>query len=152
LNDRFRSISLAELEPLLVVAKAQFYSLQMGAGAGQLSVERCPVAARITDLTPSIHDMADTAALIERLDLVITVDTSVAHLAGALGKPVWVMVPFVPDWRWMVGREDSPWYPSMRLFRQPRIGDWGAVIGAVRAALVDLVAGGIVGADAERFS
>jgi ADP-heptose:LPS heptosyltransferase len=80
--------------------------------------------------------MADTAALIEQLDLVIAVDTAVAHLAGALGKPVWVMLPTDPDWRWMLGREDSPWYPTMRLFRQARQGEWAPVIAAVRSALV----------------
>ena len=74
--------------------------------------------------------MADTAALMQQLDLVIAVDTAVVHLAGALGRPVWVMLPFSPDWRWLLDREDSPWYPTMRLFRQPSFGDWPAVVEA----------------------
>ena len=75
-----------------------------------------------------LHDFSDTAALIENLDLVISIDTSVAHLAGALGKPVWTLLPFVPDWRWLLNRDDSPWYPTMKLFRQPSLGDWESVI------------------------
>ena len=78
----------------------------------------------MVDFMPEMHDFADTAGLIENLDLVITVDTAVAHLAGALGKQAWVLVPFLPDWRWMLHREDSPWYSSVRLFRQPAFRDW----------------------------
>ncbi len=85
-----------------------------------------------------LEDFADTAACIAALDLVIAVDTSVCHLAGALGKPVWTLVPFVHDWRWLTEREDTPWYPNMRLFRQPAMGDWQSVAGQVRAALDDL--------------
>jgi hypothetical protein len=94
----------------------------------------------LTDLTSELNDFADTAALIEALDLVISVDTSVAHLAGALGKPVWLLNRFDTCWRWLLEREDSPWYPSMRLFRQPAPGNWTNVIGAVRAALQQLAA------------
>lgn len=93
------------------------------------------------DLSPTLTDWAETGAVVAALDLVITVDTGVAHLAGALGKPAWVLLPFAPDWRWQLGRTDSPWYPSLRLFRQPRAGDWTAVLEAVTAALADLVAG-----------
>ncbi len=82
-----------------------------------------------------MQDFADTAAVITELDLVITVDTSIAHLAGALGKPVWVALPFPGDWRWMLDRDDSPWYPTARLFRQPKPGDWETVFGNIRAAL-----------------
>jgi ADP-heptose:LPS heptosyltransferase len=82
----------------------------------------------IIDLTTEITDFSDTAAAIEELDLIITADTSVAHLAGALGRPTWLLLAFVPDWRLELGREDSPWYPTMRLFRQSVAGDWDSVI------------------------
>ncbi len=91
--------------------------------------------APIQDLKEHLHDFADTAAVISQLDLVISVDTSVAHLAGALGKPVWVLLPFSPDWRWFLDRSDSPWYPTMRLFRQTKLGDWPSVFAQVKAAL-----------------
>ncbi|MDH3240292.1 MAG: hypothetical protein OEO83_06470 [Alphaproteobacteria bacterium] len=80
-------------------------------------------------------DFDETAALIDHMDLVISVDTSIAHLAGAMGKPVWVLLPFVPDWRWLLDRGDSPWYPSARLFRQDEAGEWGAVMERVKSAL-----------------
>jgi ADP-heptose:LPS heptosyltransferase len=83
-----------------------------------------------------IQDFADTAALIERLDVVVCVDTSVAHLAGALGKPVFLMVPWAAEWRWLHDRSDSPWYPSLRVFRQPSLGDWSGVIDQVQQALI----------------
>ena len=87
---------------------------------------------RIIDLAV---DFAETAAIMAQLDLVICVDTALAHLAGALGKPVWIMLPYAADWRWLVGREDSPWYPTARLFRQPAPGDWANVIARVAAEL-----------------
>jgi ADP-heptose:LPS heptosyltransferase len=89
----------------------------------------------MTDLAAEIRDFADTAALIENLDLVISVDTSVAHLAGALGKNVWTLLPARPEWRWLLDRDDSPWYPTMRLFRQTRRGDWTDVIDRVVTTL-----------------
>ncbi len=89
----------------------------------------------LIDLDAELQDFADTAAAMQQLDLIITVDTAVAHLAGALGKPVWVLLPFVPDWRWMLDREDSPWYPTMRLFRQSQAKDWSEVFVSVREAL-----------------
>jgi ADP-heptose:LPS heptosyltransferase len=89
----------------------------------------------LIDHTPQPHDFADTAALVEQLDLVITVDTAAAHLAGALGKPVWIMLPFAGGWRWLTDRTDSPWYPTARLFRQPKPGDWNSVITSVCEAL-----------------
>ena len=91
------------------------------------------------DLTAAINDFADTAAMMDGLDLIITVDTAVAHLAGALGKPVWTLLPFVPDWRWGLEKDETPWYPTMRLFRQPRIGDWETVIAEVRGQLESFV-------------
>jgi len=87
-------------------------------------------------LGSQLGDMADTAAAIAQLDLVITVDTSIAHLAGALGKPVWVLLTFLPDWRWMLHREDTPWYPTMRLFRQTQPDDWEGVLDRVSQALL----------------
>ena len=89
----------------------------------------------MANLGPELEDFADTAAVISQLDLVICVDTAVAHLAGALGKPVWLMLQKDPDWRWMLEREDSPWYPTMRLFRQRGYGDWSEVIERVKVAL-----------------
>jgi Tfp pilus assembly protein PilF len=125
-NDRNRSCSPEIFWPLLKNANITFYTLQKGDAAVQ--IKNAPKERNLVDYTPEIADFADTAALIENLDLVITVDTSVAHLAGALGKPVWTLLPFVPDWRWLLNREDSPWYPTMRLFRQPSPGDWDSVI------------------------
>jgi len=92
----------------------------------------------VVDLAEELQDFADTAAAMQALDLVVAVDTSVAHLAGALGVPVWVMLPFAPDWRWLVDRADSPWYPSARLFRQSAPGDWHSVAESVVSALTRL--------------
>lgn len=94
----------------------------------------------IIDLGPWLDDFAAAAAAISRLDLVIAVDTAVAHLAGALARPTWTLLATTPDWRWLVGREDTPWYPTMRLFRQPAPGDWGAVVERVAAELEDYAA------------
>jgi hypothetical protein len=99
----------------------------------------------LSDLGPKLGDLADTAAALTQLDLVVTIDTAVAHLAGALGVPCWVALPFVPDWRWLLDRVDSPWYPSLRLFRQERLGDWDGVFQQLVAQLrkrVATVAGG----------
>jgi tetratricopeptide (TPR) repeat protein len=133
-EDQMRSMRLADFDGLFGIEGVHFYSLQLGAAAGQLDAVR----GAITDLRPAIHDFADTAALVARLDLVITVDTSVAHLSGALGKPTWLLLPSAPDWRWLLEREDSPWYPTMRLFRQARFGDWATVAERVRKELVAL--------------
>lgn len=129
-NDRHRSLSLKLLQPLLAQAGATFYSLQVPPDPALASL-----APACVDLTPLIRDYADTAALIDQLDLVIAVDTSVVHLAGALGCPVWLLLPYAPDWRWLLERADSPWYPTMRLFRQPQPGDWAAVVGQVAGEL-----------------
>ncbi len=129
--DRTRTIPAAALRPLVGVANARFYSLQKGPAADGVEA----LGHGVTDWTAELASFADTAALVACLDLVITADTAVAHLAGALGKPVWLLTPFAPDWRWLLDRADTPWYPTMRLFRQQRAGDWGHVVEAVRAAL-----------------
>jgi tetratricopeptide (TPR) repeat protein len=126
-NDARRSIALDALRPILEVPHVRFYSLQKGPATQQLT--------QIVDYTEELADFADTAALVANLDLVISVDTAVAHLAGALGKPVWILNRFDTCWRWMLEREDSPWYPSARLFRQPLLGDWDSAIESARAAL-----------------
>jgi tetratricopeptide (TPR) repeat protein len=137
-EDQTRSVPLASFEPLLSLGGVQFFSLQMGAAAESLD----PMRWAMTDLRPAIRDFADTAALMQQLDLVLTVDTAVAHLAGALAKPTWLLLPFAPDWRWLLDREDSPWYPTMRIFRQKRPGDWQEVIERVRRELCSLSASG----------
>ncbi|MBF0335562.1 MAG: glycosyltransferase family protein [Alphaproteobacteria bacterium] len=126
-----RCFPFATLRPLLDLPGIAFHGLQMGPAAA----EREPP---VTDLAPLIGDMGDTAHLLAQLDLVIGVDTGVIHLAGALGRPTWVMLSRAPDFRWLEDRDDCPWYPGARLFRQPRRGDWAAVVRAVRAALVRL--------------
>ena len=130
-NDRNRSCELALFVALSARPGVALFSLQKGERCAELAAS--VVAA--TDLGGMLNDFSDTAAAIARLDLVITVDTSVAHLAGALGKPAWVLLPSVPDWRWMLTREDTPWYPNMRLFRQHQAGDWPTVFERVAAAL-----------------
>ena len=135
-NDRNRSIFLRDLEPLAAVANVTFFSLQKGAAATQASDSTLKI--KVVDHTPRLSDFSETAALLMNLDLIITVDTSVAHLAGALGRPIWVLLPFAPDWRWMLDRTDSPWYPTMRLFRQPRPTQWEEVIRSVATALQNI--------------
>jgi Flp pilus assembly protein TadD len=132
-NDRHRSIPLELLEPLLAAPSVEFYSLQAGAPPGEPPPK--PPFDKLIDLSGLIHDFADTAILMEQLDLIISVDTSTVHLAGALGRPAWLLLPCAPDWRWLLARSDSPWYPTLRLFRQPVPGDWPGVVREVRAAL-----------------
>lgn len=130
--DRGRSFALREFAPLATLAGVQLLSLQEGAGSEQLDLPRdWPITPRGGDL----ESFLDTAAVMQLVDLVITSDTSIAHLAGALGRPVWVALKHLPEWRWMLGRDDSPWYPTMRLFRQPRPGDWPAAFASMRRAL-----------------
>jgi tetratricopeptide (TPR) repeat protein len=143
-NDRNRSLALETLAPLFSVPGTRWYSLQKGDAAEAqldpvneaLRVSGAPV---VTPLGPMFADFTDTAQAIAHLDLVITVDTGVAHLAGAMGVPTWVMLPFIPDWRWQVDRDDSPWYPHTRLFRQQRARDWSAVVAAIATALAGQV-------------
>jgi tetratricopeptide (TPR) repeat protein len=131
-NDHNRSIALSRLEPLLSIPGVAFVSLQREYRAAELTaLARLP----ILRLDEAITDFADTAAVIGELDLVIAVDTAVAHLAGALGRPLWLLLSHIQDWRWMHERADSPWYPSARLFRQSQIGDWDGVISAVAQQL-----------------
>jgi tetratricopeptide (TPR) repeat protein len=132
-NDRHRSVPVELLEPLLAVPGVAFYSLQAGAPPGEPPPR--PPFDKLIDLGGLIHDFADTATLMKQLDLVISVDTSTVHLAGALGQPAWLLLPCAPDWRWLLARSDSPWYPTLRLFRQPVPGDWPAVVREVGAAL-----------------
>jgi tetratricopeptide (TPR) repeat protein len=136
-RDRHRSLTLAQLAPLAAIPNLAFYALQKGAAVSQ--ADDAPGGMRLEILSPLLGDFADTAAAIMALDLVITVDTSVAHLAGALGKPVWIMLPDAPDWRWLEGRSDSPWYPTARLFRQDKSRRWKPVVDAVAAALEEIV-------------
>jgi tetratricopeptide (TPR) repeat protein len=133
-DDRKRSISLDMLAPLARANGVTFFSLQIGTAAAQATIP--PAGMRLVDLTASIADFSDTAALVSQLDLVATIDTSVAHLAGAMGVPVWVLVAHAPDWRYHLVREDQPWYPSMRLFRQQRDGDWPGAIANLADELV----------------
>jgi tetratricopeptide (TPR) repeat protein len=135
--DRRRSMPLARLAPLGAVEGVSFVSLQKGPGAEQAKAP--PRGMALYDWTDELWDFADTAALVAGLDLVISVDTSVVHLAGALGKPVWVLNRYDACWRWLYGRADSPWYPTARLFRQPAFGDWDSVIAEVATALRELV-------------
>jgi tetratricopeptide (TPR) repeat protein len=137
---RKRDVTLRSLLPLWDVKGVEFVSLQIGPGAQQ--IQELPGGSEIIDPTPNIHDFADTAALMTNLDLMISVDTSVAHLAGALGRPVWTLISFVPDWRWGLESEDTLWYPTMRLFRQPVPDDWDSVIQRVAGQLEQAIHAG----------
>ncbi|MCW3476014.1 tetratricopeptide repeat protein [Limobrevibacterium gyesilva] len=129
-NDARRSMPTEALAPIVAVPGIDWMNLQIGGRGVELAIRH-----RLPTPPPGLTDLAETAALVTTLDLVIAVDTAVAHLAGALGKPVWIMLPFAPDWRWMTGRSDSPWYASARLFRQDRPGDWAGVTARVATAL-----------------
>ncbi|MGI0487763.1 tetratricopeptide repeat protein [Pantanalinema rosaneae CENA516] len=141
-NNHNRSCPLQAFQPLLALPDVTFYSLQKG--IPQLDLAELGWQSQIQDLSPHLQDMADTAAAIAQLDLVITVDTAVAHLAGALAKPTWLLLAHLPDWRWLLDREDSPWYPTMRLFRQSHPGDWQGVMQQVVVALQAAIVQGSV--------
>jgi tetratricopeptide (TPR) repeat protein len=128
-----RTLRLEQLAPLGTIPRVVFHSLQKGSAADEAA--RTPHGMKLVDWSAQLRDFSDTAALIANLDLVVSVDTAVAHLAGAIGKPVWTLTPFPPEWRWLLDRTDSPWYPSMRLFRQRRLNDWTAVIAELAQAL-----------------
>lgn len=138
INDINRSLAISFLVPVLGVKGVRFFSLQVGERGRDL---QHLLAGAVTDLAPMLTDFAETAAAIAALDLLIAVDTSVGHLAGALGKPVWLLLPWVPDWRWLLDRSDSPWYPTMRLFRQTSHGDWATVLRQVGDDLAAVVQG-----------
>ena len=126
-NDLNRSCPFDELAPLFELEKIEWVSLQ-----------KEPMPQEVTEMIdPSnqCHSFADTAAIISQLELVVSVDTAIAHLAGALGSPVWIMLPYSPDWRWLTGRRDTPWYPSARLYRQLSPGNWNSVITSIKSDL-----------------
>lgn len=128
-----KSLPLTALGPLISAPGVNWFVIQADATPDEIAV--LASHGHVEALGPALTDWADTAALIAALDLVISVDTGVAHLAGALGKPVWVPLSFIPDWRWLLDRSDSPWYPSAKLFRQPAFGDWSVVVAQMQAEL-----------------
>ena len=131
-NDRNRSLALSRLDPVLT-AKASFVSVQRE--LRDVDREALQRNTGLTHVGDELTDFADTAAVLALVDLVICVDTSVGHLAGAMGRPTWILLPFAPDWRWLLGRQDSPWYPTVRLFRQPAVGDWDSLMAQARSEL-----------------
>ena len=135
-NDLNRSVPLATWAPLLAVEGVRFFSLQVGDETRQLA----EAGQKVTDLSPLLTDYAETAAAVAQLDLVISVDTSVVHLAGALARPIWILIPTVPDWRWLRDRDDNPWYPTVRLFRQATMFEWEPVLAKVAQELAAAVA------------
>jgi hypothetical protein len=139
-DDVKRSLSLKLFAPLAGTPGVRFYALQVGEGAEQAASP--PPGMELTDLGAGIRSFADSAAIMANLDLVISADTANAHLAGALGRAVWVLLPMACDWRWLLERDDSPWYPSARLFRQSRRGEWGPVLERVARQLAELAGPG----------
>jgi hypothetical protein len=136
LNDHNRSVPLA-LMTASFTSGAHWVALQKNVSSEDAAMlARHPNVMHVGD---ELKNFADTAAAIAALDLIVTVDTATAHLAGAMGKPVWILLPFSPDFRWLLDREDSPWYPTARLFRQQRTGDWQAVVSRVREALAEML-------------
>jgi hypothetical protein len=138
-EDKIRSCHLRDFLRLSKIPGVRLFGLQKGAAADQ--VENLGRKMALTNLGDELNDFTDTAAVIENLDLVVSVDTAVLHLAGAMGRPVWAILACSPDWRWMLDRQDSPWYPTMRLFRQRSYGDWGGVFQRVSQEL-EMLAGG----------
>jgi FkbM family methyltransferase len=138
-KDHLRSLSLPMIQAFLEVPNVTFFSFQVGERADDL--KQYDFCKNVQDISPELSDFAETGAVLHSVDLLISVDTSVAHLAGALGRPVWTLLPFIPDWRWLMEREDSPWYPSMRLFRQNNRAEWEPVINRVATELRRLAFG-----------
>jgi hypothetical protein len=137
LVDRRRSTTLEVLAPLLDIDGVRFLSFQFGEARRQLAASNWP----IVEAMEGVADFADTAARLAGVDLLISVDTSMVHLAGGLGMPVWLLSRFDGCWRWLERRNDSPWYPSMRIFRQPSPGDWSSVVAEVATALREIIHG-----------
>lgn len=137
-SDRTRSIKLSVFEPLLSRRDVDVYSLQAGESIAEINL--LDEKLRPKEMFAAKRPLIEVAAAMQHLDLIISVDTSLTHLAGAIGVPVWTLISFYPDWRWMLERSDSPWYPSMRLFRQPDLGDWDTVIKDAGCALDELIA------------
>jgi len=137
-NNRYRSITAEALLPMLAIEGIKFFSLQVGARHDELT--KCSKGA-VPDFSAELTDYAETAGVIANLDLVVTICTSVAHLTGGLGKPLWVLLNSVPDWRWMLEREDNPWYPTARLFRQRKLGDWTSVLERLETELRAVASG-----------
>jgi hypothetical protein len=133
-NDRHRSCRLTDLTPLFALPDVAFYSVQVGPQAAELKEPGC-WSGRLVDVGDLLGNYADTAAVLKQLDLLIAADTSVLHLAGALGLPAWGIISARSDWRWLIDREDSPWYPTVRLFRQSRLGNWSEVFRRAADAL-----------------
>ncbi len=138
--DVFRSIPLKQFEVLAELPNVELYSLQSGHGVEQMSKWQGaqPLRRFGDNVDKSSGAFMDTAAIMQQLDLIITSDTSIAHLDGALGVPTWIALNYIPDWRWLLGRSDSPWYPSVRLFRQPGLGDWPGVFREIKRHLNNL--------------
>ncbi|NES69532.1 MAG: glycosyltransferase family 9 protein, partial [Okeania sp. SIO2D1] len=136
-NDHNRSCKLTDFSPILQVPGVKFYSLQKGEATKELAQLSSNI--QIEDMSSQLNNYADTATVINQLDLVISVDTSVAHLAGALGKPVWTLLCFNPDWRWLQEIENTPWYPTMKLFRQSQSREWEEVVEKVKAELWEMM-------------
>jgi len=136
-NDANRSLRLDQLSPL-AGSGCTFVAIQKG--PAEAEAKHPPAGMSVVSLSDEIRDFEDTAAILSVVDLLLSVDSSPVHLAGALGRPVWVMLPFMPDWRWLLGRDDSPWYPLTRLFRQPTRGDWASVMAALAPELTKLAA------------
>lgn len=136
-----RAVPLARLKPLFEVPGVRFVSLQKGSGSEQ--ARSLPASVPLIDFTAEMDEgsgaFVDTAAVIRNLDLVIAIDTAVAHLAGAMGVPTWLALAIMPHWTWLLGRSDSPWYPTMRLFRQRKPGDWQGVFEDMQSALGERV-------------
>lgn len=139
-RDSERSPCLQAFAPLAAIPGVKLVSLQKGDGCEQIPDVGFDVIEPGDDFDDTAGAFMDTAALMKNLDLIVTSDTAIPHLAGALGVPVWVALPFLPDWRWLLDREDSPWYPSMRLFRQPAVGDWDTPLANIAAALQEIIA------------